>query len=505
MKTQKNETSKNKSNTVEKSISFIGFLKQKEQLYDFAIIFGCCLLGYFVIRYFYPYPLTFSDSGGYIDAAMKDMFYVYRLFGYSYFLQIIHSITANVHSIFIIQLFLFLLATCFLAFTIKYFYAPAKKWLWYFSLLFLIFTPTSFIMANWIMSDLLFSAQVYFLVVMFIFIIKRKSWIAAILFILLLFTTLHVRYSAMVFPFVIIPFLLMIKGMLRWIITVMTVLVFYIFYTQVKTSMKESVKIDQFSTGFDGWNYANNVLHTLPHIDLKTEKLKSPRLQELHNFILENIDTVKKAINDKPVITANLMWKNNLPLKKYLFITMQKQKTPYLTTFVRLGNGLYKDYAIYIMTHYPFAFLQYYFLPNCKQTFFPAEGCLIAADHEKPKVMYEYYQIDKKNAMQTKSDYLKNPFYHATIKILHLIMWVSLAGIGIAAIAKRKKLGFSRDDKVVFWGLFSFAVIYYASSIFAAPMEIRYLICMHSIQFVFLYLLLNKLFAINKNQNKLTT
>lgn len=479
-----------------KERSFSNFLFQKTQWIDFAIIFGCCLLAYIVISYCYPYPSAFSDSGGYVDAAIKDVFYIYRPFGYSYFLQLLHSITTDIHSIFIVQLFLLFLSSYFFALTVKYFFAPTKKWLWYISLLFLIAAPTSFIMANWILSDLLFSAQVYSILALFIFIIKRKSWIAVILYAFVLFTALHVRYSAIVFPFILIPFFLMKKGVIRWVVVLLSIFAFQIFYSQIKNSMKEIVGKEQFSTGFDGWFFANNVFYTLPHIDLDIKDLKTARLKNLHNFIMQDMDTINKLTGNNSEIDANFMWNNELPLKQYLFKTMQEQQTSYLPAFVKLGSGVYKEYAVYMMTHYPFSFLRYYCFPNIKQTFYPNPGCIASANLEKPKVVYEYYDVDESNTMQAKHDFLNPEYnYHSTMKILHLITWMAIAGIGIAAIVKRKKLIFSRDEKIIFWGLFSFAVIYYASSIFAAPMEIRYGISMHAIQFAFCYILLNKFLA----------
>ena len=477
---------------------FFKFIAQKPQLLDLAIVLSCCLLAYIGIRYYYPYPLTMSDSGGYVEAAVKDIFYVYRPFGYSYFLQILHSITTNIHSIFIVQMFLLFLATWFLAITVKYFYKPQKKWLWYIALLFLIFTPTSFIMANWIMSDLLFSVQIYFIVALFIFIIKRKSWIATILYILVLFTALHVRYSAIIFPFILIPFFFMKKGKLRWVITLLSIVVFFVFYSQIRNSMKKAVKMEQFSTGFDGWTYASNVINILPHIDLKEEDLKNPKLKALHSFIMEDIDIIKDVIDSRQTLVF-FMWNNKLPLKQYHAKTRQKNNAQYLPTYVKLGSGIYKDYAVYIMTHYPFSYLRYYYLPNMKQTFYPHDECF-TYKIRRDKIIYEYYNIDEENAMEAKYEIIKNPTYRSTIKILHLTMWIAIISIGITAIVRRKKVVFSTDDKIVFWGLFSFAAIYYASNIFAAPMEIRYTISMHSIQFIFCYLLLNKLFANEKHE-----
>ncbi len=485
-----NETIRKKEN----KISFFKFMIQKSQLLDLSIILVCCLFAYLFLRYCYPYPGTAADSGGYIDAAMQDIFYIYRPFGYSYFLQLLHAVTTNVHSIFIIQISLLFFATYFLAVTVKYFYAPAKKWLWYASLSFLIFTPTSFVMANWIMSDLLFSVLVYFMVVMFIFIIKRESWAAAVLYLLFLFPALHVRYSAIVFPFALIPFFLMKKGKIRWVITILSIAVFSLFYFQTKNAMKERGFPEQFSTGFDGWNYSNNVLYALPYIDIEANDFKDPELQYLHNFIMEDIDLIKKITdNSNSVSTNHFMWNRKLTLRQYQQKIMREQDKTFLAAFVELGSNMYKDYAWHIIMNYPFSFFRYYYLPNIKQAFYPPAILIAETGNEKQKIIYEYYDIDKENKMQAKLDFLSNPEYETIMQILHLIMWIAIAAIGVTAFLRRKKLAFSTDDKIVFGGLFCFAAIYYAANIFAAPMEIRYFIPMHAIQFIFCYLLLNKL------------
>jgi len=257
--------------------------------------------------------------------------------------------------------------------------------------------------------------------------------------------------------------------------------------------MKEAVRIEQFSTGFDGWHYINSALYVLPHIDLETKDLKTAKLRDLHNYIMDDIDIIESITDNTKILNTIFTWDNKLPLKQYLNKTMQKQNTKYLPTFVKLG-GVYKDYAMHIIIHYPFSFMRYYYLPNCKQTFYPYSGC-ITGGFDRAKIIYEYYKIDKEKTLEGKHKMFSNTTYHSVVKILHLIMWTSIIGIGITAFLKRKKLFFSIEDKIVFWGLFSFAVIYYASSIFAAPIEIRYLISMHSIQFVFCYVLLNKLLS----------
>jgi hypothetical protein len=179
---------------------------------------------------------------------------------------------------------------------------------------------------------------------------------------------------------------------------------------------------------------------------------------------------------------------------------MHEQNTEFKPTLVELGSGVYKDYATHIMTHYPFSYFRYYLLPNCKQVFYPPAVCVAKPSLQKFKPISDYYNIDEEKEMLPRYNVCGHPKYELWMQILHLIMWTTIVAIGVAALLKRKKITFSAHDKIVFWGLFSFAAVFYASSIFATPMEIRYLISMHSIQFVCCYMLLNKLLCIKKEK-----
>ncbi|MDR1342571.1 MAG: hypothetical protein LBK18_04845 [Prevotellaceae bacterium] len=473
--------------------AFLKFVFEKKQLPDWAILLAVCLAAYIGLKIFYPYPCSFNDSGSYVKAAIEDIFYVYRPFGYSYFLRVLHAVCESIHFVFIVQLLLFFLSTAFVIFTIKYFYHPKSKRLWFMFLLLISANLPFLIICNTILSDALFACQIYLLLGLFMFIVKKKSWIALFLFEMVLFSSMHVRYSAIIFPFFFIPFFIMLKGYyMKYISIIASVIVFAIFYSQTENSMYNRVKIKQFSTGFDGWNYLNNALYVVPHIDMSEIDMKDRNLKNLHSFIISNKDSISNQIKHGH-IGAGFVWDPQGVLKQYLFRTMQSTNSQYLSTFVKLGSNQYKKYATYLIAHYPVEFAKYYYFPNMLSAFYPSGLGMIGyqGDTAKHGEILEYYHIDKDTKTAAKIDILSRPIFLKAVQIWEIIIWGALLFLGVWAIVRRKRIAFSNQDKIIFWGIFSFAVIYYASTIFASAIEFRYWISMYFIKLAIMYLLLN--------------
>lgn len=473
--------------------SFLSFISKKAQLLDWLLLGGICLIGYIFVKYYYPYPATMSDSGGYVVNAVQDRFSFYRPFGYSYFLQFMHSISSSINTIFIVQILLYFISTTFFAFTIKYFFIPNKKYIWYILLVFLSFSPLAFFMANSIMSDMYFSSMIYFMLVGFIFIIIKKSWIGFAIFSISLFCSLHIRYSAMIFPFLLIPFLFLIKGNIKWVYIVTPIFLFFIFHAQIKRDMQQTTGFDQFSTGFDGWQLANNAMHIIPFIDLPAEKIENPNIKELHKFVIPFKSKILENTKNGSITSAAFLWDNKLPLKQYLFRSIQESYQSYPKTWIFLGSGLYRDYGSYLMLHYPLQFMRYYFLPNSLNMVYPKNAGILNkyVPLNGQKDIVNWYNLSENKDLNCKED-IYNKFLANWISISHIFIWIIIATIGIISIINRKRIKFNRQEKIVFWGLFVFGGIYYASTIFASPIELRYWLPMSCIQFSFCYILLNK-------------
>ena len=488
----KNKILKKKSQESKKE-NFLSFVFQKQQQPDWIIISALCLIGYLVLKYFYPYPATMSDSGSYVVTAMDDRFSFYRPFGYSYFLQIIHSVSSGVHAIFIFQILLYFVSTAVFAFTIKYLFPPNKKIIWYFLLLFLSFSPLAFFMANSILSDIIFSVSIYFMLSGLLFVMMRQSWIGLVLFSITLFCSLSIRYSAVVFPFVFIPFLLFSKGLIRWITIVCSIMVFLLFYNQTKNNMKKTTGFNQFSTGFDGWQLSNNALHIFPFIDLEPGSIKNENLRTFHQFLLPYKNIILKRTGNGKDVTADFLWGTDLPLKQYLFKSIQETNRTYPKMWIALGSGLYADYGRYLILHHPFKFMRYYYLPNTGRMFYPTHTGVMSnyrgVDAEKD--IMNWYKISEEEDTSCKNDFYGS-FLTKCISVSYIFIWIAVAVIGAIGILYRKKIKFDKQEKITFWLIFTFGAIYYASTIFMSPIELRYWLPMACIQFAFCYILLNK-------------
>ncbi|MDR2087532.1 MAG: hypothetical protein LBP72_10240 [Dysgonamonadaceae bacterium] len=485
--------------------NFVRFLLDKEQYYDWLLLLIVCITGYCIVKSGYPYPLTYPDSGGYIMAAQTDTFFFYRPFGYSMFLQIIHAVSSNIHAVFIGQIGLYFISAAIFAFTIKYFFTPAGKTGWYLLLFFFVFSPMAFILANCVMSDLLFGAVIFILLSSFIFIIKGGKWVSLVVFSLALFCSLHVRYSAMVFPVVTVVFFFLIKGKMRWLAIASSLAVTLVFHTQLKDMMQETTGFRQFSTGFDGWQYANNGMHVLPYIkDVPDRKLpKRKEIRELHRFIMSHKDIISEKTNQGKAVTTAFMWENDLPLKMFLQKKIREQRRSYSYMWIKLGSTTYKDYGQYLILNYPWEFMRHYYFPNLAGVFhLNAPGIMYGEKTIDSQEAYDWYQLDRSQDLSC-----KNPFYQGFVwtfmQITYGLTWIFILALSVWATVWRKRLRFDGTDKIVFWGLFVFGVIYYASTVFASPIESRYLFPMECIHFAFCYILFNKLTTGIKNYSSL--
>jgi hypothetical protein len=399
---------------------------------------------------------------------------------------------------------LFFITMAFAAFTVKYFFPPRRKWLWYAMLFFLLCTPTTWFLTNWLLSDLLFIVQTYWLLALFIFIVKQKSWTALALWAAILYTTLHVRHSAMLYPVFFIPLFLLLKGRIRWVAPVVILAACIPFYVQTRINIYKKAHLKQFSTGFGGWTLANNVFYALPHIDLKPETIKDSALRQFHEFVLQDSADIRQVASSSGIKTP-FLWARESSMNKYLDTVLKEQGEHYYTARVRLG-GLYGQYAKYIIIRYPYQYFKYYYLPNMKQTFYPDIGCLYTNEIIKDEHITDYYRLKKSDTGTARHPFFSTAIY-SYIRMAHLPMWAFIVAVGIVALIKRKQIKFSKEEQLIFWGFLLLAACFYTIHIFIASIEIRYILPMHFIQFAFCYILLthipqNSLFSYLRAKEK---
>jgi hypothetical protein len=485
------------------SITFFTFLKAKEQRIDWIILILSCIIGYIVLKICYPYPATISDSGTYVHAAAEDMFTFYRPFGYSYFLQIVHAISPSIHTVFIVQIVLYFFSVAAFSFVLKYVIPPVSSVFWRILLFFFVFSPVSFYMSNALMSDLLFAVMIYFILASFIYFVRTRGWIALCLFLVSLFFALHIRYSAIIFPALFVCFFFMVKGKMRRIGIVATLAVAFIFYNQVKKDMHKTTGFNQFSTGFDGWQLANNAMHVVPYIDLKPEKIKDPEMRILHQYMLTQTDVIKERTKDGTEAIAAFMWINDLPLKQFMFSYIRQTGQGYSSSWIWLGSRNYKEYGSYIISRYPLKFFRYYYLPNSKDVFFPDHHEIIGKYYPiNMKNVLEWYKIPENTNMEAKytiySDCLDKP-----ITVSYVITWLIIAVAGILSVGWKKQLIWGENERKIFRIIAATGILYYAATVFASPVSTRFWIPVNAVFFGVIYILYNRIIAYKRRTKKI--
>ena len=489
-----------KKKTTEKTISvkekihnsYWAFLFQKQQLVDWLTIILSCIVGYTFIRICYPTPATYSDSFSYVASAASDQFSIYRPFGYSAFLQIVHAISSHqVQAVIAAQFILYAFSVGLFLLAIKRYYPFRLTWLRIVLEVLITLSPVCIYMLNALMSDALFSCVIFIMLAMLIVLIQDKSWLAAGLYLAAFFACLFVRYSAMFFPLAFIPILIFAaKPLQRWITIALTCALFGIFYKNITGNMRQVIHVSQFSTGFDGWQLASNGMHVLPYIE-DEQMPENKRLQNMHQFVYPAYNDLIIAKTDSGRhVTAAFLWQTDFPLKQYMFHYMQLMNTSYPVAWARLGGGLYSEYGKWLITHYPGLFWKYYLSLNIKDVFYPDVLEMIGHYYEIPSDQHDvadWFEMDTKQPHPAKYPIFENPL-KKVLPLIDLITWIIFIGAVVLIFIRRRIVLATREQRLTFALLFVFGFIYYGTTAFAAPIVIRYCLPMHAIKLAFIWI-----------------
>ena len=472
--------------------SYFRFLFGRRQWADWAVILLATFLGLFLVRLSYPFPNTASDSFGYLACAFKDEFVAYRPFGYSYYLQVLYKLSHSIYSVAVSQAVCYGLSIGLLMMAVKKYWPPRNKVRFLLFEALVSFSPAALYMLNTILSDSLFCCLVFVLVAMVIVWIQEGSWVALCIYALALFAAMHTRYSAMFFPLVFVPVFALKGNVFQRIVPIVaTAAVFLVFHAGVSSEMEKLTHKRQFSTGFDGWQLANNALHMLPHMD-KEELMQKPpteEMQMLHIICLANMPKILEYTHGKKRVTASFMWAKDSPLKEFTdFYLKRHEEMYYYDAWIALGSGLYRDYGIWLITHHPWKFIRYYLFPNSLQAFFP--------DYMEVFDRYIDIPAEKKEITQWFTDapkdglHARNEGYGKFLKLvlpwLELLTWLMLFASLILLIVRKTPL--SRETKLCLLLIFLFGFIYYSTTVFASPIAARYWMPMHAIKLSFVWI-----------------
>lgn len=483
------------NNSQTKKDNYWLFLFQKAQVTDWLTIIISAIIGYIFIRICYPTPATYSDAFSYVAAAAADQFSIYRPFGYSAFLQLVHVFSHSLQAVIVAQFVLYALAMGLFLLAIKRYYPIKQTWLRVVIEVVATLAPTCIYMLNALMSDALFCCLILIMLAMLLVVIYDNSWLAAGIYLATFFACLFVRYSAMFFPLAFIPILVLAgKPVLRWTTIVLTCILFAVFYQNITSNMQHVIHRKQFSTGFDGWQLANNAMHILPYIE-DEQQPDDRRMRDLHNFVQPQFNDLTIAATDSGRhVTAAFIWQSHFPLKQYMYRYMQATQTPYPIAWARLGGGLYADYGKWLIFHYPTLFWKYYLAPNIKDVFYPNTFMEMLGQYSEipadQKDMASWFEMNTAQPHPAKYPVYKQSLKHV-LPAIELITWCLFIVAVVLIIIRRKTALATRPQRLAFSLLFVFGFVYYGTTTFAAPIVIRYWLPMHTLKLAFVWMALH--------------
>jgi len=477
--------------------NYFRYIFQKEQVLDWLVILLAVVLGCLFVTRTYPYPYTIEDSFGYIWAAFHNSFVYLRPFGYSFFLRLIHAFSDSIYSVIVSNALIYILSLGLLTLAVKKYWPPRKKG-WFYALEAVVaFSPAAIFMLNSIMADALNCSLVFVIIAMLIVIIQEESWLAIVVYAAALFASLHTRYSSVFFPIAIIPILaLKGKAVKRVVSIALTIAAVLVFRVQTINNMETFYSLRQYSTGFDGWQLANNAIHLIPAIR-NDEKVKMPEdkeVKELHRFVMiynHAHRTIQAKTNNGKAATAGFIWLNDSPLKQYFFRQIKDQKSARNIMWIIYGSGIYKDYGIWLILHYPWRFIRYYLIPNAKEAFYTTNLECICGSNIVPagkKEIVEWFDFPTDKTMEKTGD-LYGTVFRPLLKWIELLTWlIFIASLVILLMTKKKGDAMPRESVISLWALFLFGLIYYGTVTFASPIALRYWMPMHAVKLMFAWI-----------------
>lgn len=467
--------------------TFFQYLFSKPQLIELACITAGLVVMHVLLFTWYPTSFTFSDTKNYLLAALNRSFMGYRPYGYSAFLVFVQGFSPTNYAAYFFQFLLYGVSSIFFVFTIKYIFRPASKVLSYGFSFFVVFSPASLFMTNYLLSDSIFASLTVLWITSTIWIFYRQRYLAVILHFVLLFMLIHVRYSGMFYLIVSVGVMLFVFGKKKqvWVaagLSMIPVLLGWHIYSNTKKNMNRIVSLNVFS-GFTGWQLANNAMHIIPYIDLKPEDISNPKVRSVHEYALALPDSVYIRNG----LSSAYIWEREYPLKQYLLKQIYENKRFYLRAWVHAGIT-FEEYGKLLIRKYPVEFFNHFILPNTKEAIYPRDAGAIGS-YGILTSDNRWFVQDSTDYVQPTNDVAKN-VYAPMLPILTLLQWITVFAALLVSIVFRKHLLFDPAKRVIYRGLLLFGAAYMAFGIYAAPFEVRYLLPIHALQVAVVYMVL---------------
>ncbi len=491
-KPKRTRVEKTRPNLIVRFSSF--FHENKKEL---LVISGTYFLIAILLRYFYPYTDLASDTGGYINWALRDFEYGGpRPLGYSYFLYYLRQISGSTTIIFIAQYLLHCISILSFCYTVIHICNIKNKVARYgFLLISIIYIPAIY-MTNMIMSDSIFTSLTVIIFTLSAWMLHSKSWQFIIPISIILFCIITIRYIGLIYPAFVIPVCLFFfrKRVVGITLSALLLLIIYGYTEKVKSKTEEDQGIRLFSA-FGGWQIANNALHIVPHLDKSKPMVENqdPQIQMLDSVIRTTYSINKECYPGKDTVTYMFIWQNESPLRTFLNYYRATQKpNDYYEAWNEVGE-IYANYGNELIKKNPGKFFNYYLSNNTKNMIYPNGGFLNSFADSSYYVIRYWFGWDEDINIQPRKDVLR-PLLIMSPKV-YSFYWILFAAatvyIGIMIFKNR----LTKPAIQLVSLMVGFILLYSAASIYAAPVNLRFLFPIRMMMIGVIFIAINQIFS----------
>jgi len=427
----------------------------------------------------YPFANYFADSYSYIQAAAQQDAISYRPIGYSFFLRMVHAISASDVLVVSLQYVLVQGACLGLVLSLRRWCGLGERTV-AILMAFLLLNPATPYVCNYISSDALFIGFSVLWLTVLMGLLRDPGWWRLGLQLVLLFVIFNLRYVALFYPAVAaLTVLLARRG---WVFSIVgagaSIGVVVAGMLWIKTITNRETGADLFSA-FSGWQIANNALNLYAHIPVDTVGLPSPECQELAGYVKR--DEMPRA----QTVTTDYMWLRTSPLHCYLQAYRQRNRLTYFTGWNQVGV-VFTRYGYWVARKHPAAFLRYYAWPSARTFFLPDLDVFAVYNEGKPEVdpvaKDWFHYRGRRVAVYSATIQAR---LLAPIPVLYLLLTIAFIGAALLFLPFAEV----RKRSPVFTGGFRLASAFLLAnaffSIFASPSVLRYQVLPMIILFVF--------------------
>lgn len=340
---------------------------------------GLMLMQFVMFKYFYPFAnFIHGDSLIYITIAQENLRVSTHMVGYAQFIRLFSVVTSSDTILVGFQYLLIQGSALFLLFTLFYFYRPGKV-IQNILLAFMVVNPLCLHLANLVSSDGYFLALSICWFALLLWLMHKPGTRAIFWHTVVVCLAFTVRYNALVYPVISAVVLLLSKLPLRKKVVGIGIMMLLcgLFVFNTSYHYKKLAGHWQYSP-FNGWLMANNAMYAYRHIDSAQRKPVPQRFKQLDQMVRTYFDStrhIEKRGEERAfeaiVGTSAFMWSPNLTLYKYREYLFRKDTTASeLKKWASMGP-FYKEYGLYIIRQYPWAYARYFLWPNANAYYAP--------------------------------------------------------------------------------------------------------------------------------------